>query len=298
MVSQLAPGATTLAAVKSNLVDKIHTPPPRSTEPLTEYPVSLSGEATASKIARMRKVLAARARSDTWVYLLPSLPTIAWLLNYRCVGDIPFLPVAFAYAALTHDACVIFVDSEKLEDEALKKDWKQAGVETRKYGIDEVEKFVQSYVKKNEDTGAKSKVRIMASNESSWALVNGCKPVSGGLLRPADVQAIVQTMECPIQEAKCLKNDTELENFRNAYLRDGRAMVRWFAWLEQKLVKDEKKIGEWAAAAVLLRFRRQEDLFAYVSLPKMIADMTEVSPTATSLLPARMLVSSDTAGTY
>lgn len=177
MIAQLAAGSTTLTAVKENLVDKIHTPPARSTEPLTDYPVSLSGESTSSKIARMRKVLGARARSDSWMYLLPSLPTIAWLLNYRCVGDIPFLPVAFAYAALTHDACVIFVDSEKLEDEALKKDWKQASVETRDYGIDEVEKFVQNYIKKSGDD-AKSKVRILASDESSWALINGCKPVS------------------------------------------------------------------------------------------------------------------------
>lgn len=72
-------------------------------------------------------------------------------------------------------------------------------------------------------------------------------------------------MPCPVQDAKCLKNETELENFRNAYLRDGRAMVRWFAWLEQKIVKEEKKVGEWAAAAVLLRYRRQEDMFAYVT---------------------------------
>lgn len=178
MISQLAPGSTTLTAAKNNLVDKVHTPPQRSTEPLTEYPTSLSGESTASKVARMRKILSARARSDKWVYLLPSLPTIAWLLNYRCVGDIPFLPVAFAYAALTHDACVVFVDSEKLEDEALKQEWKKAGVETRDYGIDEVEKFVQSYVKKSASDEAKSKVRVLASDESSWALINGCKPVS------------------------------------------------------------------------------------------------------------------------
>lgn len=178
MISQLAASATTLQAVKDNLVDKIHTPPPRSKEPLNEYPTSLSGESTSSKIARMRKVLGARARSDSWVYLLPSLPTIAWLLNYRCVGDIPFLPVAFAYVALTHDTCVIFVDGEKLEDEALKAEWKKAGVGTRDYGIDEVEKFVQSYVKKSDGDGAKSSVRVLASNESSWALINGCKPVS------------------------------------------------------------------------------------------------------------------------
>lgn len=59
-----------------------------------------------------------------------------------------------------------------------------------------------------------------------------------------------------------IKNDVEIQNYRNAYLRDGRAMVRWFAWLDERLVKEEKKIGEWAAGEVLTRFRRQEDKFA------------------------------------
>jgi Xaa-Pro aminopeptidase len=65
-----------------------------------------------------------------------------------------------------------------------------------------------------------------------------------------------------------------VQNFRNAYLRDGRAMVsfphpqlpnsqvRWLSWLEDKLVKENKEIGEWAAAAVLTRFRRQENMYA------------------------------------
>lgn len=33
------------------------------------------------------------------------------------------------------------------------------------------------------------------------------------------------------------------------------------AWLEQKIIKEDKKIGEWAAAMVLTRFRRQEDMY-------------------------------------
>lgn len=34
------------------------------------------------------------------------------------------------------------------------------------------------------------------------------------------------------------------------------------SWLEQKIVKEDKKIGEWAAAMVLTRYRRQEELYA------------------------------------
>jgi len=64
---------------------------------------------------------------------------------------------------------------------------------------------------------------------------------------------------------------------RNAYLRDGRATVcpqqistngtdtdsqaRFIAFLEQKLVKENRPVGEWAAGQILTRYRRQEENF-------------------------------------
>jgi Xaa-Pro aminopeptidase len=49
---------------------------------------------------------------------------------------------------------------------------------------------------------------------------------------------------------------------RQAYLRDGRAMVRWMSWLEGKILKEKREVGEWAAAMALGRFRRDEEYFA------------------------------------
>lgn len=49
---------------------------------------------------------------------------------------------------------------------------------------------------------------------------------------------------------------------RAAYLRDGRAYVRWISWLEGKILKEKRDVGEWAAAMALGRFRRSEDNFA------------------------------------
>jgi Xaa-Pro aminopeptidase len=59
-----------------------------------------------------------------------------------------------------------------------------------------------------------------------------------------------------------VKNATEIEGFRQAYLRDGRAMVRWMAFLEDKMLNQGRPVGEWAAAQVLLRYRREEENFA------------------------------------
>lgn len=76
------------------------------------------------------------------------------------------------------------------------------------------------------------------------------------------IKSKIATITCPVDVLKAVKNPVEQQNFRNAYLRDGRAMVRWLAWLEKMLLKNGKKVGEWAAAQGLTRERRKEDYFA------------------------------------
>lgn len=39
----------------------------------------------------------------------------------------------------------------------------------------------------------------------------------------------------PINELKAVKNDVELEGFRQCHVRDGIALARYFAWLEEQL---------------------------------------------------------------
>jgi len=175
----LAGIATKFVAVKDNLVDKVHTPPARSLGQLKPYPVSLSGESTQSKLDRMREKLGKIARTENWLYLIPALPTITWLLNYRCTTDIPFCPVAFAYAALTPKSCIIFINKAKVRDEDILADWKEANVTIRPYGIDEVEKAVKEVGVQM--SGDKGKFKIMAAREASWGLVKACEPVSRSL---------------------------------------------------------------------------------------------------------------------
>jgi Xaa-Pro aminopeptidase len=39
----------------------------------------------------------------------------------------------------------------------------------------------------------------------------------------------------PVTELKAVKNDVELEGFRQCHIRDGVALARYFAWLEEQL---------------------------------------------------------------
>lgn len=59
-----------------------------------------------------------------------------------------------------------------------------------------------------------------------------------------------------IDELKAVKNETELQGLRRAYLRDGVAYVRWLAWLDQKMSQGYD-ITEYEAAWRLTEYRRQ-----------------------------------------
>lgn len=63
-----------------------------------------------------------------------------------------------------------------------------------------------------------------------------------------------------IDDRKALKNQTEIEGFEQAYLRDGVAFVRWFAWLEEKF-NEGFAITEYEAAYRLTEYRRQNANF-------------------------------------
>jgi Xaa-Pro aminopeptidase len=39
----------------------------------------------------------------------------------------------------------------------------------------------------------------------------------------------------PVADFKSIKNATEIEGFRQSHIRDGAALARYFAWLEEQL---------------------------------------------------------------
>ena len=260
---RLSSSSTKLVPLSKNLVDQVRSYPGRSDGPILAHPLKFAGNTTATKLTQIRAVLDKRARNG-WVYVLPTLPAVAWLLNFRCPGDIPYCPVAYAYLVFTQDKCAIFVDSRKLDD-GIRAIWSKDNIEVKDYGVDEVGKYVKDQVKAIQDGHEKKRITVFASKECSWALSNACSPVSslpsnGVILMIQSEVEIIQPS--PVDVIKGVKNNTEIEGARNAYLRDGRAMVRWMAWLEQKILRDARPVGEWVAAQGLLRYRKLEENFA------------------------------------
>ena len=58
----------------------------------------------------------------------------------------------------------------------------------------------------------------------------------------------------PVADLKSIKNATELEGFRQSHIRDGAALARYFAWLEEQL-NDGVELNECQGADKLEAFR-------------------------------------------
>lgn len=59
----------------------------------------------------------------------------------------------------------------------------------------------------------------------------------------------------PVADLKAIKNETEVEGFRASHIRDGSALVRYFAWLEEQL-SHGVELSESQGADQLEKFRR------------------------------------------
>lgn len=181
--------------------------PARPMNPAFVHDEALAGEDVDSKISRVVDALDA---ADADGLLITALDEIAWLLNLRG-SDVDYTPVVIAFAYVSEDERVLFIDSEKVTSE-VKAHLKKYGVKIKDY--DDIEKFLGKI--------------------SSTATV---------MVDPNRVSdALGQSMICnktymasPVIALKGVKNESQIAGFRQAMLYDGAAMVRMMMWLEQNV---------------------------------------------------------------
>lgn len=181
--------------------------PARPMNPVFVHDEALAGEDVDSKISRVVDALDA---ADADGLLITALDEIAWLLNLRG-SDVDYTPVVIAFAYVSEDERVLFIDSEKVTSE-VKAHLKKYGVKIKDY--DDIEKFLGKI--------------------SSTATVM----VDPNRVSDALGQAMICNktyMASPVIALKGVKNESQIAGFRQAMLYDGAAMVRMMMWLEQNV---------------------------------------------------------------
>lgn len=195
--------------------------------------VKYTGFSTKEKLAQVREYM----REELIDYLLiGSLDDIAWLYNIRG-RDVKGNPVIISYALISQKEAYLFVDRDKINSE-VGDHLKNNGVTLKSY------EEVKDYVRGLE---SKSKVALEKKKINRWLY----KAI------PGSCRIVDEINYTTLLKAK--KNETEIANQKNAYIKDGVALTKFLYWLDRNIGKME--ITELTAADKLLKFRQEQDLF-------------------------------------
>jgi len=166
------------------------------------------------------------------------------------LDSIPYNPVSFSYSLVTSDKAILYVDSSKVTEEVKKHLGSEVVIHPYDAVFEEVAALSESVKPTDEN---KDSNKWLVSNRASWALVNAL----GGYER-------VEITRSPIEDSKAIKNETELKGMRSCHIRDGVALIEYFAWLEDQLSQGVQ-LDEVDAAEKLEAFRRTKTYFKGLS---------------------------------
>ena len=199
-----------LVPQKTNPIDRLwqDRPPPPSA-PVVPHGLEFAGRSAEDKIAALQQALV-EAKADA--VLLTMLDSIAWLFNIRG-ADIIHTPLALAFAVVPREGKArLFIDPAKVSDNVrghLADVADISGPEALGADLAKLGKAAATVRLDPETTPVRFKQILEA----------------GG--------AKISTGEDPCILPKAIKNETEIEGARAAHLRDGAAMVRFLAWLDE-----------------------------------------------------------------
>lgn len=233
----------TLKAVEGNLIDPVWTDRPKQAPaPVTMYDQAFAGEASRDKRQRMAAALT-EGGLDALVISAPD--NLAWLLNIRG-ADVDMTPSVFGYAILKSDAgAALFIDKAKLGPDV------RAEIEAQGEGavtVLDAGDFAGALAGLGDLT-----VRVDQSSVNVFivdALTNAGAKVDLGV--------------DPCALAKACKNPVELQGIRNAHVRDGVALARFFNWFAQTAPGQET---EWTAAQKIDGLRAEGEHYRSLSFP-------------------------------
>lgn len=255
--------------------------PGRPTFPKNEiylFPEKFAGETVESKLERVRVEL---LNNGADAMPLAALDEIAWLFNLRG-SDIEYNPVGVCFAYVGPTAAWLFTDPDKLT-EKTKNRLMSAGIKTA--GYDELPSFLQ---KQNGQRLLIDKSRINQRIGSS---------IPGG-------NSIIEAAS-PVSHMKAIKNETEIAGFRNAMIKDGIALTRFWKELEEQLENGDQTITEWTISQRIAELRKQQGNYASDSFGPIVSFKGhgaivhyEVSPESAYPVTKDGILLADTGGQY
>jgi len=166
------------------------------------HDIAFTGKDTKQKLSDLR---AEMKKKHADIYLAAALDDIAWLANIRG-SDITNTPVVFSYLLIDMENAYLFVDENKIKDSV-------PGLTICPY------EAVYDYIEQK----AAGKTILYHAAGLGLSLFDAI---------PQNAKAVKSPSL--IAELKTIKNETEIKNIRNAFLKEGVALVRFMKWLSEQ----------------------------------------------------------------
>ena len=181
-------------------------------EPVWLHEDQYAGQSRADKLAWLRKEL---DKLGCRYMFLNCLDQIAWLLNIRS-NDVEYCPFVISFALVGPDSVELFAEISKFPID-VQDALKFSNVRVHKY--DEVASYIGTL---------RPEGRIFIDESS-------LNYDTGKAMESLFGKDGIVTGESPVELAKAVKNDVEIEGFRKAYLQDGIVQTRFFKWLDEQM---------------------------------------------------------------
>ena len=222
-----------ITLVDKPLIEKIWKDRPKDDrKPIYVRAEKYTGRSTSDKLATLRGIMAEKGVTH---FLVTALDDIAWVTNLRG-NDVNFNPVFLAYLCITPKSATLFVDTKQCDD-SVEAYLKEQHIELKDY---------HDYFKELQKLKGET---ILLSPDANQTIYNTVGEHNTLHIAPS-----------PVQLLKAVKNETELEGFRKAMVKDGVALVNFFYWLENNIGKTP--LTEHSLGDVMDKFRAEQGFLA------------------------------------
>jgi len=215
-------------------------------KPAFEHEQRFAGLSASEKLSKVRKKM--KDKNFT-AYLTAGLDDVAWLLNIRG-WDLPNLPVVYSYGLISETEAHIFMDPAKIEDISAKLTFQGFTL----HGYDELANFLATFVtEKLYYNPAKANVMLVESI-------------------PKNVKTAKKPVDDIIPLLKAVKSPEELANIKNAFIKEGVAMVKMLKWISEALTGGNfLRYKEGDVVRALENFRKEQAYYLCDSFPTIAA---------------------------
>lgn len=208
----------------------------------------LCGRSFKEKLANVRSKM---REFGATAHLLSKLDDIMWLTNLRG-SDVECNPVALAYAYITFDRFVLFVQKKEVTDE-VRAYCDKVGIELKDYH--EVMNFISE---------VKLDGNVLCDKRNTNFLTYKTL-----LDRTKEAGVLLKNEKDPTEIIKAVKNEIELKNIREVYLKDSVVLTKFIYWVKKNVGKIP--MTEYTAAEKLDGMRAALPGFIELSFPTISA---------------------------